>query len=143
MILLTGGAGFIGTNFILDWFANSDESIVNVDKLTYAGNLDNLKALSQDRRYIFVNGDIADRNLIDICLQQYQPRAIIHFAAESHVDRSILGPEIFLQTNIFGTFSLLEAARDFWGKLLPSKQNDLLRIPIFYFFDLIMQKLKP
>lgn len=123
MILLTGGAGFIGANFIIDWFANSDECIINIDKLTYAGNLNNLKALSQDPRYIFVKGDITDKNLIALCLQQYKPRAIIHLAAESHVDRSILGPEIFLKTNIFGTFSLLEAARDFWSKLHPSEQN--------------------
>ena len=117
MILVTGGAGFIGTNFIMDWFVDSDESILNIDKLTYAGNLENLQSLSHDPRYVFVKGDITDRNLIDTCLEQYKPRAIIHLAAESHVDRSIQGPEAFMQTNIFGTFVLLEAARNFWNKL--------------------------
>lgn len=117
MILVTGGAGFIGTNFIIDWFVDSEESVLNIDNLTYAGNLSNLQLLSHDPRHIFVKGDIANRNLIDTCLEQYKPRAIIHFAAESHVDRSIQGPEAFIQTNILGTFTLLEAARHYWNKL--------------------------
>ena len=111
MILVTGGAGFIGSNFVLDWLAQSDEPVVNLDKLTYAGNPDNFASLANDSRHHFVHGDICDRELVASLLKQYQPRAILHFAAESHVDRSIHGPADFVRTNIDGTFSLLEAAR--------------------------------
>lgn len=117
MILVTGGTGFIGSNFVLDWLAQSDEQIINLDKLTYAGNLQNLAPLSQDSRYIFVKGDIGDTRLVSQLLTQYQPRAILNLAAESHVDRSILGPEDFIQTNILGTFRLLEATHAYWREL--------------------------
>ncbi len=117
MILVTGGAGFIGSNFILDWLAQSDEKIINLDKLTYAGNLQNLSSLTDDRRYIFVQGDIGDINLVEKLLIEYQPRAIINLAAESHVDRSIHGPEDFIQTNILATFRLLETVRNYWHDL--------------------------
>jgi len=117
MILVTGGAGFIGSNFVLDWLAQSDEQIINLDKLTYAGNLQNLAPLSQDSRHIFVKGDIGDTRLVSQLLTQYQPRAILNLAAESHVDRSILGPEDFIQTNILGTFRLLEATHAYWREL--------------------------
>ncbi|MBN8448993.1 MULTISPECIES: dTDP-glucose 4,6-dehydratase [Candidatus Accumulibacter] len=117
MILVTGGAGFIGANFVLDWLAQSDEGLINLDKLTYAGNRENLAALAGDPRHIFVHGDIGDRQLTSRLLSQHQPRAIINFAAESHVDRSIHGPEDFIQTNIVGTFHLLEAVRGYWSSL--------------------------
>ncbi|BAN36712.1 dTDP-glucose 4,6-dehydratase [Sulfuricella denitrificans skB26] len=117
MILVTGGAGFIGSNFILDWIAATGEAVVNLDKLTYAGNLENLANLKDDPRHIFVQGDINDRVLVAKLLSQHQPRAIIHFAAESHVDRSIHGPGEFIQTNINGTFSLLEEVRAYWQEL--------------------------
>lgn len=117
MILVTGGAGFIGSNFILEWFAQSDEKIVNLDKLTYAGNLQNLSSLSEDARHIFAQGDIGDSRLVSQLLTQYQPRAIINLAAESHVDRSIFGPEDFIQTNILSTFRLLETVRAYWNEL--------------------------
>ena len=117
MILVTGGAGFIGSNFVLDWLAGSDEPVVNLDKLTYAGNLHNLESLQGDSRHHFVQGDIGDRALLDQLLAAHQPRAIVHFAAESHVDRSIHGPEDFIQTNVVGTLRLLEAARAYWGGL--------------------------
>ncbi|MBL8374338.1 dTDP-glucose 4,6-dehydratase [Accumulibacter sp.] len=117
MILVTGGAGFIGANFVVDWLAQSDEGLINLDKLTYAGNRENLAALAGDPRHIFVHGDIGDSDLTSRLLSQYQPRAIINFAAESHVDRSIHGPEDFIQTNIVGTFHLLEAVRGYWGSL--------------------------
>ncbi|MBC7205099.1 MAG: dTDP-glucose 4,6-dehydratase [Methyloversatilis sp.] len=116
-ILVTGGAGFIGSNFVLDWLAGSDEPVVNLDALTYAGNRANLASLDGDARHIFVHGDICDRDLIDRLLAQYRPRAIVHFAAESHVDRSIHGPGEFMRTNVTGTFTLLEAARGYWGAL--------------------------
>ena len=116
-LLVTGGAGFIGSNFVLDWLAQSDEPIVNLDKLTYAGNLENLSALAGDPRHVFVQGDICDRALVDRLLTTYRPRALVHFAAESHVDRSILGPGEFMRTNIDGTFTLLEAARSYWSTL--------------------------
>jgi dTDP-glucose 4,6-dehydratase len=106
-ILITGAAGFIGANFVLDWLAQSDEPVVNLDKLTYAGNLETLAALDGDVRHIFVQGDIGDSALVDSLLAQHQPRAVINFAAESHVDRSIHSPEDFIQTNIVGTFRLL------------------------------------
>lgn len=116
-ILVTGSAGFIGANFVLDWLAQSDETVINLDKLTYAGNLQNLDSVKDDPRHIFVHGDIGDDTLVPALLAQYQPRAIINFAAESHVDRSIHGPEDFIQTNIVGTFRLLESTRAHWSKL--------------------------
>lgn len=124
MILVTGGAGFIGANFILDWFTQSDEPIVNLDKLTYAGNLQNLASLANDSRHIFVQGDIGDSQLVSCLLEQHNPRAIINLAAESHVDRSIHGPEDFIQTNILGTFRLLENVRDYWEKLASQEKQD-------------------
>jgi dTDP-glucose 4,6-dehydratase len=117
MILVTGGAGFIGSNFVLDWLANSDEPVVNLDALTYAGNTENLKSLEGDRRHVFVRGDICDRPLLDRLLAEHRPRAVVHFAAESHVDRSIHGPRDFIRTNVEGTFTLLEAARGHWNSL--------------------------
>lgn len=117
MILVTGGAGFIGANFVLDWLGVTDESVVNVDKLTYAGNLENLASLQGDARHIFVQADIGDSAAIDVLLQKHRPRAVINFAAESHVDRSIHGPEDFIQTNVVGTFRLLEAVRAYWNGL--------------------------
>lgn len=116
-ILVTGGAGFIGANFVLDWLGVTGEPLVNLDKLTYAGNLENLAALKGDARHLFVRGDICDRALIDELLAEHRPRAIVHFAAESHVDRSIHGPGEFIRTNIDGTFALLEAARGYWSAL--------------------------
>lgn len=124
MILITGGAGFIGSNFVLDWLAGSDEEIINLDKLTYAGNLQNLSSLTKDPRHIFVQGDIGDIKLVSKLLKQYQPRAIINLAAESHVDRSIHNPEDFIQTNIVGTFRLLEAVCIYWNELeITAKQS--------------------
>ncbi|WP_028604612.1 dTDP-glucose 4,6-dehydratase [Ottowia thiooxydans] len=117
MILVTGGAGFIGANFVLDWLAGSDEPVVNLDKLTYAGNLGNLAAVQGNPRHIFVQGDIGDSALLDRLLKEHRPRAIVNFAAESHVDRSIHGAEDFISTNIVGTFRLLEVARAFFGGL--------------------------
>ncbi|MCR5885724.1 dTDP-glucose 4,6-dehydratase [Rhizobacter sp. J219] len=117
MILVTGGAGFIGANFVLDWIEATGEPVVNLDALTYAGNLANLKSLAQDKRHIFVQGDIGDGALVDQVLKAHQPRAIVHFAAESHVDRSIHGPGAFVRTNVNGTFTLLEAARGHWMQL--------------------------
>ncbi|HQC85371.1 MAG TPA: dTDP-glucose 4,6-dehydratase [Rhodoferax sp.] len=116
-ILVTGGAGFIGSNFVLDWLSQSQEPVVNLDKLTYAGNLENLASLDGDARHIFVRGDIGDSALVSGLLAQHQPRAIVNFAAESHVDRSIHGPEDFIQTNILGTFHMLECVRAYWGAL--------------------------
>lgn len=124
MILVTGGAGFIGGNFVLDWLANpSAEGIVNVDKLTYAGNLATLDSLKNDARHIFVHGDIGDKELITKLLKEHKPRAIVNFAAESHVDRSIHGPAEFIQTNIVGTFNLLECAREYWNGLEASAKE--------------------
>jgi dTDP-glucose 4,6-dehydratase len=124
MILVTGGAGFIGANFVLDWLAQSDETVINLDALTYAGNHENLASLVGDKRHIFVQGDIGDSALVARLLDKYQPRAIVNFAAESHVDRSIHGPEDFIQTNIVGTFRLLEAVRAYWNDLPDeAKQN--------------------
>jgi dTDP-glucose 4,6-dehydratase len=111
MILVTGGAGFIGSNFVLDWCQHTDEAVINLDKLTYAGNVHNLQSLANNPRHIFVQADIADSSTVAALLAQHQPRAVVHFAAESHVDRSIHGPEDFIQTNIVGTFKLLEAVR--------------------------------
>jgi dTDP-glucose 4,6-dehydratase len=117
MILVTGGAGFIGSNFVLSTLAASGEAIVNLDKLTYAGSLANLAPLQGDARHVFVKGDICDRALLRLLLAEHRPRAILHFAAESHVDRSIDGPAEFVQTNVVGTFSLLEEARAYWSSL--------------------------
>ena len=117
MIFVTGGAGFIGSNFVLDWLAQSDEPVINYDKLTYAGNLANLASLENDARHQFVRGDIGDQDAVLALLRRHQPRAIVHFAAESHVDRSILGPGEFIATNVNGTFSLIEAARAYWSEL--------------------------
>ena len=117
MILVTGGAGFIGANFVLDWIERTGESVVNLDALTYAGNLESLRTLNGDARHVFVKGDIGDRALLDQLLAQHRPRAVVHFAAESHVDRSIHGPGAFIKTNVEGTFNLLEAVRAHWSKL--------------------------
>jgi dTDP-glucose 4,6-dehydratase len=116
-ILVTGGAGFIGSNFVLDWLAGSNEQVINLDKLTYAGNLQNLAPLDGDAHHVFVQGDFGDATLVDKLLAQYQPRAVVNFAAESHVDRSIHGPGEFIQTNIVGTFHLLESVRAYWNAL--------------------------
>lgn len=118
MIFVTGGAGFIGSNFVLNWLESNDEVVVNVDKLTYAGNPLNLSSLENDSRHIFVHGDICDKACMSKLLIKYRPRAIINFAAESHVDRSIENPENFIQTNIVGTFRLLQAACDYWIDLI-------------------------
>lgn len=122
-ILITGGAGFIGSNFVIDWLAQSDEVVVNLDKLTYAGNLSNLTSLKHEERHIFVQGDINDKHLIKNLISYHKPRAIVNFAAESHVDRSIHGPEAFVQTNIIGSFRLLEVVRDYWDKLPNQEQT--------------------
>ncbi|MDE2614134.1 MAG: dTDP-glucose 4,6-dehydratase [Burkholderiales bacterium] len=121
-LLVTGGAGFIGSNFVLDWLAQSDERVLNLDALTYAGNLRNLASLAADARHVFVQGDIGNRALVDRLLAEHRPRAIVHFAAESHVDRSILGPGAFIQTNVQGTFTLLEAARAYWSTLAEAER---------------------
>ncbi len=126
-LLVTGGAGFIGSNFVLDWLAQSDELVINLDKLTYAGNLENLASLKDDPRHIFVQGDIGDYNLVSRLLAEHQPRAVVNFAAESHVDRSIHGPGEFIQTNIVGTFQLLEAVRAYWGGL-PEERKTAFRL---------------
>jgi dTDP-glucose 4,6-dehydratase len=122
-LLVTGGAGFIGSNFVLDWLVQSDEPVVNLDKLTYAGNIESLSSLQGDARHIFVQGDIGDRALVDALLAQHRPRAVLHFAAESHVDRSIHGPEDFIQTNIVGTFHLLEAVHAYRSGLPEAEKN--------------------
>ncbi len=124
MILVTGGAGFIGANFVLDWLMQSGEAVINLDLLTYAGNRSNLASLDGDGRHLFVQGDIGDSALLTNLLAQHQPRAIVNFAAESHVDRSIHGPEDFIQTNIVGTFRLLEAVRNYWGGLQGNAKQD-------------------
>ncbi|HRM49812.1 MAG TPA: dTDP-glucose 4,6-dehydratase [Alicycliphilus sp.] len=126
MILVTGGAGFIGANFVLDWLGGCDEPVLNLDKLTYAGNLHNLASLEGDARHVFVQGDIGDRALVESLLARHQPRAIVNFAAESHVDRSIHGPEDFIQTNVLGSFRLLEAVRHYW-KALPAAEKEAFR----------------
>ncbi len=125
-ILVTGAAGFIGSNFVHNWLAGSNETVVNLDKLTYAGNLDNLKSLAHDARHVFVQGDIGDTALLPRLLAEHQPRAVLHFAAESHVDRSIHGPMDFIQTNVVGTFQLLESVRAYW-QTLPPAQHDAFR----------------
>jgi len=124
MILVTGGAGFIGGNFVLDWLKEPKaEGIVNLDKLTYAGNLATLESVRSSPRHVFVQGDIGDHTLVTRLLKEHQPRAVINFAAESHVDRSIHGPAEFVQTNIVGTFNLLECARAYWNELDASKKT--------------------
>ena len=123
MIFVTGGAGFIGSNFVLDWLAQTGEPVLNLDKLTYAGNRENFASLGGDNRHVFVQGDIGDSALVDRLLTEHKPRAIVNFAAESHVDRSIHGPEDFIQTNIMGTFRLLESARAYWGALQPNEKS--------------------
>jgi dTDP-glucose 4,6-dehydratase len=124
MILVTGGAGFIGANFVLDWLANRDEPVVNLDKLTYAGNLGSLVTLADDARHMFVRGDIGDRALLDRLLTEHRPRASVNFAAESHVDRSIHGPAAFIETNVVATFNLLDATRAWWTTRPPAEQGD-------------------
>jgi dTDP-glucose 4,6-dehydratase len=124
MIMVTGGGGFIGSNFVLDWLATGDEPIVNLDLLTYAGNLRNLEEIEGDGRHVFVRGDIRDGELVAKLLRDHSIRAIVHFAAESHVDRSIHGPEDFIQTNIVGTFRLLEAARGHYNALSADAKAD-------------------
>jgi dTDP-glucose 4,6-dehydratase len=123
-ILVTGGAGFIGSNFVLQRIERDSAAVVNLDKLTYAGNLHNLETLANNRRYEFVHGDIADRGLVSGLLERCKPRAVVHFAAESHVDRSIRGPEDFLRTNVDGTFALLEEVRAYWGGLAEQEKTD-------------------
>ena len=123
MILVTGGAGFIGSNFVLDWLEQTGESVVNLDKLTYAGDLSALDAIAHDPRHIFVKGDICDAALVDGLLQTHRPRALIHFAAESHVDRSILGPAEFIRTNIEGTYTLLQSSLGYWSRLPADEQS--------------------
>ena len=122
-VLITGGAGFIGANFVLDWVAHSDEKIVNLDKLTYAGNLESLASLKKNPQYVFVQGDIGDAALLPKLLAEHQPRAVLNFAAESHVDRSIHGPGEFIETNIVGTFRLLESVRGYWHGLSAEAQS--------------------
>jgi len=124
VILVTGGAGFIGSNFILDWLAGAGTPVVNLDKLTYAGNLHNLAAVQNDARHIFAHGDIGDGELVGRLLREHRPRAVVHFAAESHVDRSIHGPAEFIRTNIDGTFRLLEEVRSYWGSLPVAERGD-------------------
>ena len=126
MILVTGGAGFIGANFVLDWLAANGEPVVNLDKLTYAGNLETLASLKGNPSHIFVQGDIGDSALLDRLLAEHKPRAVVNFAAESHVDRSIHGPEDFVQTNVLGTFRLLESVRGYW-KTLPVDEQTAFR----------------
>jgi len=123
-ILVTGGAGFIGSNFILDWLKQYDGTVVNLDALTYSGNLNNLKHLDGDPRHVFIKGDIGDRELITTLLEKYQPAVVVNFAAESHVDRSILNPEAFVETNIVGTYRLLDASLRYWQKLDDAAKQD-------------------
>src|SRR5919204_2275668 len=125
-ILVTGGAGFIGSNFILQWMNSERTAVINLDKLTYAGNPCNLKSLSANASYIFQQGDICDRELVGDLLKRHRPRAIVHFAAESHVDRSIRGPDDFIRTNLTGTFYLLEEARAYLSGLA-SEDRDRFR----------------
>jgi dTDP-glucose 4,6-dehydratase len=123
-ILVTGGAGFIGSNFILHWLKQEGTPVINLDKLTYAGNPRNLDSVASNMRYLFVKGDIGDRELVSKLLREHKPRAILHFAAESHVDRSILGPDEFIRTNIVGTFNLLEETREYYSKLTKSERTE-------------------
>ena len=126
MILVTGGAGFIGSNFVLDWLAAHDEPVVNLDKLTYAGNLRSLAALAGDSRHIFVRGDIGDADAVSALLERHRPRAIVNLAAETHVDRSIRSPRAFVDTNVVGTFTLLECVRTWW-ETLPAGERAAFR----------------
>lgn len=125
-ILITGGAGFIGSNFVLQWMNHKQDSIINLDRLTYAGNRQNLAELTDNSRYEFIVGSINDSELLADVFRRYKPRAVVHFAAESHVDRSILGPEEFVDTNVVGTFRLLQAAREYWGEL-PAADRESFR----------------
>jgi dTDP-glucose 4,6-dehydratase len=125
-ILVTGGAGFIGSNFVRRWIATEGTSVINLDSLTYAGNLRNLESLRHDSKHFFVRGDIKDKTLLSELLFKHRPRAILHFAAETHVDRAIINPEEFIQTNVLGTFQLLEAARNYWGQLRRDEQSRFL-----------------
>ena len=127
MILVTGGAGFIGSNFVLDWLKVNQEPVLNLDALTYAGNLENLDSLKGDSRHVFVQGNICDKDLVSSLLSQYEPRAIVHFAAESHVDRSIFGPDLFFQTNVMGTLNLLECAKAFYDQELSAEEKEQFR----------------
>ena len=117
MILVTGGAGFIGSNFVLNWLSTQNEGLINLDSLSYAADLNNLESISENKEYFFIKGSIEDQNLIEQILEKYNPRAVINFAAETHVDRSIEDPEIFIKTNILGTFHLLNASLKFWKKI--------------------------
>src|SRR5215467_12922125 len=123
-VLVTGGAGFIGSNFVLDWFAQGTEPVVNLDKVTYAGNPENLRPLRDSPSHVFVHGDVGDRSLVRRLFEKHSPRAIVHFAAESHVDRSIHEPDAFVQTNVLGSYNLLEEARAYWEKQAPSQRDD-------------------
>lgn len=123
MIIVTGGAGFIGSNFVLDWLKENNEPVVNLDALTYAGNLENLQSLADDPRHIFMKGNICDKELVTSLLTKYKPRAIVHFAAESHVDRSIFGPDLFFETNVMGTLNLLECTKAYYDQLLSEKER--------------------
>jgi dTDP-glucose 4,6-dehydratase len=125
-IFVTGCAGFIGSNFVHTWLSSTDETVVNIDKLTYAGNLASLNALKGDKRHVFVQGDIGDRNLVGKLLAEHKPRAVLNFAAESHVDRSIHGPGDFIETNVVGTFNLLESVRAYWQDL-PAADKEAFR----------------
>ena len=127
MILVTGGAGFIGSNFILDWLQNEDEVVINLDALTYAGNIENLESLINDPRYIFIHGNICDKLLVSKIFSTYHPRAVVHFAAESHVDRSIFGPDVFFQTNVMGTLNLLECAKFCYDNQLSKEEQQKFR----------------
>lgn len=127
MILVTGGAGFIGSNFVLDWLAQSDEPVVNLDALTYAGNLENLVSLKGDPRHIFIQGNICDKKLVAEIFTKYRPMKVVHFAAESHVDRSIFGPDLFFQTNVMGTLNLLECAKAFYDQELTEDEKKSFR----------------
>lgn len=127
MILVTGGAGFIGSNFVLDWLKENNEPVVNLDALTYAGNLENLQSLADDPRHIFVKGNICDKELVSSLLTKYKPRAIVHFAAESHVDRSIFGPDLFFETNVMGTLNLLECAKACYDQELSENEHSAFR----------------
>ena len=126
-ILVTGAAGFIGSNFVIDWFEHNNESVISLDKLTYAGNLENLQSLEKDLRHTFIRGDIGDQALVSSILKEHEPRAVINFAAESHVDRSILGPQDFIETNIVGTYNLLESIRHYWVDL-DEKSKEAFRL---------------
>ncbi|KAI3598622.1 dTDP-glucose 4,6-dehydratase [Cupriavidus necator H850] len=141
MILVTGGAGFVGANFVLDWLCDGDESVVNVDKLTYAGNRETLAPLASDPRHIFARVDICDRSALDGLFSTHKPRAVLHFAAESHVDRSIHSPGEFVQTNVVGTYTLLEAARTYWNGLT-GRERDAFRF-LHVSTDEVFGSLKP